>query len=367
MRKEALLLCNAVGYIYEKSALVLAAMFCFSLFGGGETAAYALGSKPPKVEEAELSGTRVYDGTLLLDYDLNTNRGTKPMAWDDRYTSFTYNEDGYYSFSKISGTNSYFFSPTTGEGKVFDVKPNRNYLVSALVYCDFDRTNSEVNIGMRVGAGTDGVTASDRAGEYPITLVDGFHGLPADTNGKWQRFETTVTTPPEAKKARFYGEWYGFNNSNEVFAIADMEVTELKEKTLTPLQEGAGLTFGGTYDVEDSVVGVVRTEGPVVSFQGAWAQNIGVNEMYIDFMGDKGGIRLQYGKDFVKYGTLNGMLTETKFNFSSKNMFQNEIDAFMDCIDSGEVLASNIETVSVTAKLLDAIYRSADSHKEITF
>ncbi len=123
---------------------------------------------------------------------------------------------------------------------------------------------------------------------------------------------------------------------------------------------------GGTYDVEESIVGVVRTEGPVVSFQGAWAQNIGVNEMYIDFMGDKGGIRLQYGKDFVKFGAIDGMLTETKYNFSSRNMFQNEIDAFLDCIDSGEKLPSNIDTVIVTAKLMDAIYRSAEEHKEIT-
>lgn len=122
---------------------------------------------------------------------------------------------------------------------------------------------------------------------------------------------------------------------------------------------------GGICDVEESIVGVVRTEGPVVSFQGAWAQNIGVNEMYIDFMGDKGGIRLQYGKDFIKYGTADSMLTETKYAFPTRNMFQNEIDAFLDCIDSGEKLPSNIDTVIITAKLMDAIYRSADAHKEI--
>lgn len=123
--------------------------------------------------------------------------------------------------------------------------------------------------------------------------------------------------------------------------------------------------LNGTYDVEDSITGVVRTEGPVISFQGAWAQNIGVNEMYIDFMGDKGGIRLQYGKNFTMYSVKNGMLSETKYSFSEKNMFQNEIDGFLDCIDSKKVLPSNIDTVIITAKLMDAIYRSAESHKEI--
>ena len=50
----------------------------------------------------------------------------------------------------------------------------------------------------------------------------------------------------------------------------------------------------GTYDVDDSVTGIIRTEGPTISFNGAWAQNIGVKETYIDFMGDKGGVRLDY-------------------------------------------------------------------------
>lgn len=121
----------------------------------------------------------------------------------------------------------------------------------------------------------------------------------------------------------------------------------------------------GTYDVEESIVGVVRTDGPVISFNGAWAQNIGENEMYIDFMGDKGGIRLHYGKHFVKYSVENGMLSETTYKYQASNMFQNEINAFLDCIDSGEVLPSTINTNILTSKLMDAIYRSSDEHKEI--
>ena len=50
--------------------------------------------------------------------------------------------------------------------------------------------------------------------------------------------------------------------------------------------------YDGIYDVEDAVTGMVRTTGPVITLNGAWAQNIGDEEMYIDFMGDKAGIRL---------------------------------------------------------------------------
>ena len=110
---------------------------------------------------------------------------------------------------------------------------------------------------------------------------------------------------------------------------------------------------------------MIRTEGPVITFNGAWAQNIGESEMFIDFNGTKGGVRLQYGKYFTLYSTKNGMLTETKFDFEMPNMFQTEIDAFVDCVESGEKLPSHIDTNIITAKMMDAVYRSAEEHKEI--
>lgn len=121
----------------------------------------------------------------------------------------------------------------------------------------------------------------------------------------------------------------------------------------------------GIYDVEEGVTGLIRTEGPVITFNGAWAQNIGENEMYIDFMGTKGGARLQYGGNFTLYSTKNGMLTATTFTNQEKQMFQEEIDAFVDCVESRETLVSHIDTNIITAKMMDAIYRSAEEHKEI--
>ncbi len=121
----------------------------------------------------------------------------------------------------------------------------------------------------------------------------------------------------------------------------------------------------GIYDVDDSVTGMVRTDGPIITFNGAWAQNIGENEMFIDFIGDKGGIRLQYGADFKFYSTKNNMLSSTEFSYQTNNHFQNEIDAFVDCIKSGKKLASHIDTVILTSKMMQAMYDSAESHKEV--
>ena len=121
----------------------------------------------------------------------------------------------------------------------------------------------------------------------------------------------------------------------------------------------------GICDVEEGITGLIRSEGPVITFNGAWAQNIGENEMFIDFIGDKAGIRLTYGGDFVLYGTENGMLTKTEYSVKGTQMFENEINSFIECIKSGKKLPSHIDTNIITARLMDAIYRSADTHKEV--
>ena len=121
----------------------------------------------------------------------------------------------------------------------------------------------------------------------------------------------------------------------------------------------------GIYDVEEGITGLVRTEGPIITLNGAWAQNIGDQEMFIDFIGTKGGIRLQYGADFTLYSTKNGALTKTEFKLPANKKFQTEIDSFIDCIETGKKSPAHIDTNIITAKMMDAIYRSAEAHKEI--
>jgi len=125
--------------------------------------------------------------------------------------------------------------------------------------------------------------------------------------------------------------------------------------------------YDGTYDVDDFVTGMIRTSGPTISLNGAWAQNIGIGETYIDFLGDKAGIRLQYGADFKLYSAQNGALLETIPQFKEGNHFQNEIDSFIQCIQTGEKLPSHIDTVILSSKIIQAIYDSSDNGREISF
>jgi len=121
--------------------------------------------------------------------------------------------------------------------------------------------------------------------------------------------------------------------------------------------------YDGVYDVDDSVTAMIRTQGPTITMNGAWAENIGVGEMYIDFIGDKAGIRLNYGSNFTLYTSDLEAITP---EIETRDQFQNEIDAFVRCIQAGEKLASHIDTNIVTAQLMQAIYDSSEQHKEIT-
>ena len=123
--------------------------------------------------------------------------------------------------------------------------------------------------------------------------------------------------------------------------------------------------LNGVYDVDDSIVGLIRTNGPVISLHGAWAQNIGVNENYIDFMGDKGGIRLNYGGKFTYYTAEFGSLVSYEPDYDMKNMFETEINEFLDCTKTGKKLASHIDTVAITARMMQALYDSSEKHEEV--
>lgn len=147
--------------------------------------------------------------------------------------------------------------------------------------------------------------------------------------------------------------------SGEIFAKLGGAGYVYRDMWAGPPQEN------GTCDVEDSVTGLIRTEGPTISFNGAWAQNIDEEELFIDFMGNQGGIRLQCGQDFTFYTTRYGALVKEKPEFKPNNMYEAEIDAFVRCIRTGEKQPNHIDVFLRTQKLLEDIYRSAALHREI--
>jgi len=123
--------------------------------------------------------------------------------------------------------------------------------------------------------------------------------------------------------------------------------------------------YSGKCDVEEFITGLIRTDGPTISLNGAWAQNIDENAMFIEFLGTKGGVKLQYGQNFTFYATQNGMLTQTTPAFNMGDMFYDELDAFVKCAAKNEKIRSNIDEVLVTAQMMDALYQSAEIGREV--
>lgn len=142
--------------------------------------------------------------------------------------------------------------------------------------------------------------------------------------------------------------------------------TDMKNYVYTGMWAEETKDLNGTYDVDDSVAGIVRTSGPVISFNGAWAQNIGVSETFIDFMGTKAGIRLNYCGDFTIYGVKNGMLTEEKVKCRETNMYENEINDFIRLVmQGGGKNSQSIDNAVLTSMIMQAVYDSSEKHSEI--
>ena len=121
----------------------------------------------------------------------------------------------------------------------------------------------------------------------------------------------------------------------------------------------------GTNDVDDYVTGYIRTSAASISFNGAWAQNIEKPEMYVDFLGDKGGVRLDYCDQFTFFD--GATLESERSAHEIPHMYTCEDRAFIDSIHSGIHDKNNIENILNSMKLLDALYASAEKREEIRF
>lgn len=145
----------------------------------------------------------------------------------------------------------------------FDIKPNRQYLLSILIWMDFSRYTTfngrtrEMNLTMSV-------TNSDATKEF-ISLR---RGMPDYTDG-WQRLETVLSPGllEAGSKAQLNFATTAFTQDapESAMYIADFKVYELPEKELVPYKEGEGMVFrGGAGELDMRVEGVKEDENTIV-------------------------------------------------------------------------------------------------------
>ena len=118
-------------------------------------------------------------------------------------------------------------------------------------------------------------------------------------------------------------------------------------------------------DGSDYISGYIRTDKASISFNGAWAQNIKEPEMFIDFLGDKGGARLSYGGQFVF--TDGATLQSEKSAHEIPNQYLCEDEGFIQSLKTGEKTKGNIDSILESMKLLQALYDSSAQKKELQF
>ena len=123
---------------------------------------------------------------------------------------------------------------------------------------------------------------------------------------------------------------------------------------------------GGAYTVEDIAVGFAKLEtGASVAFEFSWGSHIERDMTYMELLGTKGGLSMHDGvlKFFGEAG--GGAVDVIPQVRNSSGWGENETRHFIDCVKSGaETLAPPEEAVKMM-QIIDAIYASTASGREV--
>ncbi len=145
----------------------------------------------------------------------------------------------------------------------FNIKPNRQYLLSILIWMDFSRYY-ETTGRTREMALTMSVTNDEATKEF-LSLR---RGLPDYTDG-WQRLDFVVSPGllEAGTKAQLNFQTGGFTNDapESAMYIADFKVYELPEKELVPYKEGEGMIFrGGAGNLDMRLEDAVQSDDKII-------------------------------------------------------------------------------------------------------
>ena len=134
-----------------------------------------------------------------------------------------------------------------------------------------------------------------------------------------------------------------------------------------PKGEGTG-QFGvaekkGGYDVEDLAGAFIRLDsGATVILEASWASHIRQEINYTNLIGTKGGADVS---PLAIYKDVQGMPVDITPKFREQSGHMMEIKHFIDCIVNGTKLISTGEHGLEITRILDAIYKSAETGREI--
>lgn len=140
----------------------------------------------------------------------------------------------------------------------------------------------------------------------------------------------------------------------------------IKNKVASYTSEGK--TDDDICNVEDMATAFVRYDnGAVLSVEASFSLNIKAEVGRIELFGTNGGVKLD--PEFELYTQINGYLADVNLtiptSLSFNGLFQNEIDYFVNAVLTDKDLSDIAEDGLTLMKILDAIYESAETRKEV--
>ena len=217
----------------------------------GVTAGARVSGEVEGIPDADPRGGRVL---RIAGFDLRQGRELPGLRFDP---------DG-------EARGSYVASADFESANTLPLLPNRAYVVTVLLKCDFERP-TEINMGLRT---------LDAGGKHVQWYLN---GIPNQTNG-WQRWAWEFTTDPRAAHGRFTANFYDRDGSEwlpgklargKQIRIADVAVIELPLAEVRLYGRGEGVVFRGgpgnlPMRVEDAQGSpgriVVQTTGAIYTF-----------------------------------------------------------------------------------------------------
>ncbi len=157
--------------------------------------------------------------------------------------------------------------------------------------------------------------------------------------------------------------WYMMGKPKPVLAKA-LNYAEIEHKHLKGMENYVAFEKGDVYDVEDISFGMITFEnGECMRYEAGNTNNGREKDFEIELMGSKGGVQVT---PLVFYGeSCDGYFAEEKPQYVTTFEFTKQAENFAAAIRGEEELRTPGEDGLVVQKMLNALYRSAESGREV--
>lgn len=157
--------------------------------------------------------------------------------------------------------------------------------------------------------------------------------------------------------------WFMIGNPKPV------SVTGVTATAFGPYKRGVGKwgipNWEGKYDVEDFASGFVRFDnGAVINLEVSWALHM-PPETRINVCGEKKGALTAFDSTLKLYSEVDGELVDEPMEFEKISMFNAQLKRFVAAVKGEEPIITPGEHGLIVNRMLEAIYQSAATGKEV--